>query len=258
MLEWIGGWTAVQSVHLKCGEVVYSLQDLDILRRHAPHYEFLLTRGDKVFHRSDIYGSGPPVGEVSPEVKRLSLAHLLPPILDFGCGAGALVRELRENGLEAVGLEIDRDIIRNYALQEVSEHLLYYDGNLPLPFPSKSFESVAAIEVIEHIHDYESVLSEIFRVTARRVLITVPDMTSIPLLHKHGVVPWHLLEATHVNFFTPGNLINVLSRHSDRDKIRLFRIGNQWINGSFVPGSVAALVSLGESDIDPLNSCAAS
>jgi SAM-dependent methyltransferase len=251
MLEWIGGWTTVKSINLKCGEGVFRLQDLETLTKNSPHYHFLLKSGKKVFHRTDIYGSGPPVGDVSPEVKTLSLAHLLPPILDFGCGAGALVKNLRENGLEAVGLEIDRDVIRQHALREVAEHLIYYHGELPLPFPSKSFQSVTAIEVLEHINDYESVLSEIFRLAARRVLLTVPDMTAIPVLHKHGVVPWHLLESTHVNFFTPESLRHILVGHTGRDSIRLFRIGNRWVNGTFVPGSIAALVSLANSESDP-------
>lgn len=34
------------------------------------------------------------------------------------------------------------------------------------------------------------------------MLITVPDASAIPTLHQHAVVPWHLLEGSHVNFFS--------------------------------------------------------
>jgi hypothetical protein len=42
-------------------------------------------------------------------------------------------------------------------------------------------------------------------------------------------VPWHLLEATHVNFFTPGSLEKVLKRVFSR--VKIWEI-NEW----FKPG----------------------
>jgi hypothetical protein len=44
------------------------------------------------------------------------------------------------------------------------------------------------------------------RLASEALLITVPDMSAIPRGFPHGVVPWHLLEATHINFFTQHSL----------------------------------------------------
>ena len=66
-----------------------------------------------VLGRADIYASGLPTRAVSAEV--LSLARRLPgPVLDFGCGAGALVAALRREGIDAYGLEIDDARIREH------------------------------------------------------------------------------------------------------------------------------------------------
>ena len=177
----------------------------------APAYENLFGTSE-VLHREHIYGYGPPSPLVNEEVA--SLARELPgPVLDFGCGAGALVKYLLEQGLEAHGLEVDSQMIREAILPEVKTHITLYDGTLPLPWPSSRFRSVIATEVIEHVNNYEEVLQEIARITSESCLITVPDMSSIPICYPHTVVPWHLLESTHVNFFTQQSLERTLLKH---------------------------------------------
>src|SRR5262245_12588433 len=87
----------------------------------------------RVLHRDDIYSSGPPIPDVSIEVLELT-RHLPGPVLDFGCGAGALVRALRREGVEAYGLELDDERIRHHLLDEVRPWVTLYDGRLPAPF----------------------------------------------------------------------------------------------------------------------------
>jgi ubiquinone/menaquinone biosynthesis C-methylase UbiE len=93
--------------------------------------------------------------------------------------------------------------------------------------------------VLEHIPDYERAVSEIARVTRKGALITVPDVSAIPALHKHGVIPWHLLEATHVNFFTQESLAALLGRSFGR--LEFYRICPVEVNGTTFWVSVAAL-----------------
>jgi ubiquinone/menaquinone biosynthesis C-methylase UbiE len=92
-----------------------------------------------------------------------------------------------------------------------------------------SFEVCAMLEVLEHIDDYERVLAEVRRVTASKFLITVPNIAVLPVMSESQVVPWHMLEGTHVNFFTPGSLEKVLKRFFAR--VKVWEI-NQW----FKPG----------------------
>jgi SAM-dependent methyltransferase len=88
-------------------------------------------------------------------------------ILDFGCGAGLAVRELRSWGFDAYGFDvqekkepdtdpsdlIDKGIIR-----------VCTDETAPLPFPEGMFDVVLSYQVFEHVHDYSHSISELARI----------------------------------------------------------------------------------------------
>jgi SAM-dependent methyltransferase len=191
----------------------------------------------RVLTRDDIYSHGSP--STAPSAEVLSLASALPgPILDFGCGAGSLVRDLRLNGLDAHGIELRTGEIASALSQDVTPHVTLYDGDLPLPFPDKLFASSTLIDVMEHLEDFDSVLQEIRRLTREQVLITVPDMSAVPLCAPHGVVPWHLLEGTHRQFFTQSSLSVTVRRHFSNFQIYRFHPLN--VNGSRPYVSLAA------------------
>jgi SAM-dependent methyltransferase len=179
-----------------------------------PAFHHLLTQR-QVLGRDQIYGFGPPARHVHGEV--LTLAKATPgTVLDFGCGAGALVAALRGLGREAHGIELDRPPIREAMLPAAMPHVRLYDGGFPMPFPDKHFDTVVCSEVLEHITDYRAALADIARVCRRRVLLTVPDMAAIPIGSQHGLIPWHLLESTHYNFFTQESLALCLEPHFPR------------------------------------------
>jgi hypothetical protein len=210
-----------------------------LLNSERPDFVNLLD-GDKVLHRQDIYGEGPPSDKVHPEILKFALL-LQPHILDFGCGNGALIREYRKAGLEASGIEINRSQIKDSIRSDVAAFIRLYDGTFPIPFADGQFESVIATEVIEHVPDYKTALSEIARVCRTTFAVTVPDMTCIPIGHGKGIVPWHLLEATHVNFFNHRSLAKALEPHFRA--MRFFRIAPGELDGSFMPGSLAAIAT---------------
>jgi SAM-dependent methyltransferase len=199
-----------------------------------------LLDGDRVLHRNDIYGEGPPSESVHPEI--VKLAQLLkPPILDFGCGSGVLLRALRAAGVEVLGIEIARPAIRESIRSDVAPFITLYDGAFPLPYGSGQFESVIATEVIEHVPDYWTALAEIARICRTSFAITVPDMSCIPIGRGRGFVPWHLLEGTHVNFFSHHSLGRALAPHFR--SVRFFQIARGELEGRFMPGSLAAIAS---------------
>ena len=82
-----------------------------------------------------------------------------------------------------------------------------------LPCADGEWDCAICIEVLEHVKDPEVFLSEIARMTRGRVLFSVPNMEVLPYLHGWGVVPWHLLEGDHKNFFTRASLRNLLTRY---------------------------------------------
>ena len=193
-----------------------------------PHYAALLNSQD-VLHREHIYGFGPPNLAFSPEV--LPLTRLLRGrVLDFGCGSGAMVLYLRSKGLDARGLEMDTDMIRGSIHAPIHSYISLYDGKFPSPYPDKSFDCVYSSEVLEHIPNAEAAVVEMARLTNSRLVLTTPDISAIPIGFRASLVPWHLLESTHVNFFTQASLRRLLEPYFSR--IEFGRISPGRINDS--------------------------
>jgi len=207
----------------------------------APAYEGLLS-GDTVLGRQQIYGEGMPSPVVSEVV--MALVEPLPtPILDFGCGMGALLGALRSRDREAYqdiyGIEIDRPAIRQQLRSDVADYVTLYDGSFPLPYDDGQFAAVVSIEVIEHIPNYRRVLEELARVSREQAVFTVPNSDAIPLCFPQQVVPWHLLEATHVNFFNPSSFQKLLLDYFS--EVELLQIHPVSVNGTQFYTSVAAI-----------------
>ncbi|MEW5755877.1 MAG: class I SAM-dependent methyltransferase [Pseudomonadota bacterium] len=86
-------------------------------------------------------------------------------ILDFGCGNGDLVRELKESGFDTYGCDIDfekykdvNELLSAGIVRKISE--LDYR----IPFPDHYFDFVFSDQVLEHVQNYQTALSEISRV----------------------------------------------------------------------------------------------
>lgn len=99
-------------------------------------------------------------------------------ILDVGCGAGGLMKELRLFG-EVYGIDIaDRvvEFCKNKGILNVSA------GSITaIPYPDNSFDVVFALDVIEHIQDDEMAMCEIYRVLrlGGSAIISVPAFQSL-------------------------------------------------------------------------------
>jgi len=71
-------------------------------------------------------------------------------VVDVGCAKGEVVRELRNLGIDALGVEVSEYAIRN----SVTAHILMSDLSSRLPFlPSKRVNCVCSWEVFEHIEE---------------------------------------------------------------------------------------------------------
>jgi 2-polyprenyl-3-methyl-5-hydroxy-6-metoxy-1,4-benzoquinol methylase len=174
----------------------------------------------RVLHRDNIYGSGPPVPEPGAETLQL-IRDYLPPggsVVDVGCGAGAYGPPLMSQGHEWLGLETNAhcfDLLeqRRLPYRRVDEE------SGALPCDSSEFESAICIEVLEHIERADTFLGEIARAVRTRALFSVPNMEVLPYFSAWQVVPWHLLEADHKNFFTRTSLSELLSGHFTRVEV---------------------------------------
>jgi SAM-dependent methyltransferase len=88
-------------------------------------------------------------------------------ILDYGCGAGAIVIHGRKAGLDIVGADIFYDGGKSRKVAQERGLLDKVVFDMPdgrLPFDDDSFDMVCANNVFEHVQDIEQALSEVRRV----------------------------------------------------------------------------------------------
>jgi len=193
------------------GEVSVRLIPAQLLQKH--YGQVLAPTEKSVLHRENIYGSGPPVEEPSAEAVRLVLEYLpgQSRVLDVGCGAGAYGPPLINSGHHWLGLEVNSE-----CCAILDQRRLPYRCSKPhaknLAAENEEFDCAICIEVLEHISEPDSFLAEIARVIRTRALFSVPNIEIIPYLASLQVIPWHLLEADHKNFFTRASLRAVLLR----------------------------------------------
>lgn len=107
-------------------------------------------------------------------------------ILEIGCG------KIKTNG--AIGI----DIKRTCATDVIS------DLDVHLPFKDSVFDSVYAIDVIEHLRDVQNIMEEIHRVSRNgaEIFIRVPHFSST---HAYGdFTHKHFFNSESFNYFTGG------------------------------------------------------
>ena len=174
----------------------------------------------RVLHRENIYGSGPPAETPGAEMLRLVQEYVHPAasVVDVGCGAGAYGPGVIAAGHRWLGLEVNPLCLEMLARRNLP-HRASGSESGRFPCADGEFDQAICIEVLEHIADADTFLSEIARISRTRALFSVPNMEVIPYFSPWQVVPWHLLEADHKNFFTRASLRSLLSRHFSRVEV---------------------------------------
>jgi SAM-dependent methyltransferase len=94
--------------------------------------------------------------------------------LDVGCGVGQVVQRLMDAGCEAHGVEVSEPSIKK--ARRVSDRCQAYDGRT-LPYDDASFDSVGALNVLEHVEEPEAFLAELVRVVkpGGKVAVSSPN-----------------------------------------------------------------------------------
>jgi SAM-dependent methyltransferase len=133
--------------------------------------------------------------EYCAEWVRESAAGARVVVLDYGCGAGEIVRELAERDIESFGCDVfyeGGDYSPEVPKEWLDTRILRIEGGR-IPFPSEHFDFIVDNQVMEHVDDYDAVLSEMSRVLkpGGKVLSLFPDEAvwreghcGIPFLHR--------------------------------------------------------------------------
>ncbi|MDA8066132.1 MAG: class I SAM-dependent methyltransferase [Thermaerobacter sp.] len=86
--------------------------------------------------------------------------------LDAGCGPGRYTRHLARLGLDAVGVDRDRDFL-TLAGEAAANHLSFRQADCArLPFPDGSFDLAVTLFCLEFVADPGAVVAELVRVLA--------------------------------------------------------------------------------------------
>lgn len=151
------------------------------------------------------YLDADPMEQVDGALVDFVAAYAGHSVLDLGCGLGGYTKALGERGFEVRGVDVAREYVeRARSLGVAADH---YDGER-LPYADGSFDTVALLEVLEHLDDPAALLREARRVARRGVLVSVPNTTQ-----DFGKVPVefsHMLDVDHRQWFTVGSLEELL------------------------------------------------
>ncbi len=107
-------------------------------------------------------------------------------VLDLGCGNGISARLLNQAGFDVVGTDISPLFLQDARAWENPKLRYRVCDVMELPFESESFNVICSNELIEHLPDVETALTEMVRVVCKggRIVLSGPNLCSplIPFL----------------------------------------------------------------------------
>ena len=132
-------------------------------------------------------------------------------ILDFGCGNGWLLDNLKSAGWEAYGLDFDPKAIEFCNSKGLKAAL----GDIGSQnYPENYFDAITINHVIEHVHEVDQLIKDAFKVLKKggKLIIATPNTDN--WLHKVYKKFWFQLDPPrHLHIFNIDNLEVVVRRN---------------------------------------------
>ena len=143
---------------------------------------------------------------------------LTPPgtALDVGCGDGLLLQMLREKNIRVVGVDISDVAVTLCREKGFDVEKCDFTAE-PLPYRDNSFDTVVALDVLEHVYSPEVLLAEMNRVAKSAIVISVPNFASLParIQVARGQVPENNTpNKGHLYWFTWSVLTDLLQKEN--------------------------------------------
>lgn len=127
-------------------------------------------------------------------------------ILDAGCAGGGYVEYLAREDRVVVGVDRHQELLPADAERRRGR---YVQADITaLPFRDKSFDCAYCFDVLEHVDDRAALL-ELARVTAGRIIITVPREDAE--IYGFGLTFSHYQDKTHLRNYTEESLRRLVS-----------------------------------------------
>ena len=142
--------------------------------------------GDEIYREGayrnvNLNGSGPRDYEVVTDAVRRSSTYRQyvagRDIVDFGCGDGAFLHQVKEDVRSCCGIELQSDYVRELNKAGIRCYTSLAES------PSGAFDAALSFHVVEHLPDPLSTLTEVFRVLRPGgvLLVEVPHANDLLL-----------------------------------------------------------------------------
>lgn len=134
-------------------------------------------------------------------------------ILELGCGMGHFLGKCKREGWQVIGIEPSKAVAE---FAKTTHNMDVITGYYEKMFIADTFDSIVAIEVLEHTVKPMDFLHRIFNNLKHTgmLYLTVPNFSTKRLTNDHTKKQWHEWEAMvpygHLHFFKPGLLTQVL------------------------------------------------
>lgn len=160
-------------------------------------------------------------GDLIPErVSHLKNYLIGEIILDIGCGGGAYTHFLSAQGLRVTGVDLHREFLQ--VASDFNRNGDFVEADiLNLPFEDNYFDSSFCFDVLEHVDDLKA-LSEIARVTSKRIILSVPSRDDS--LQKFGLMLTTYQDPTHLRYYSE-DLLKELCLTINPSRISIFPEG---------------------------------
>ncbi len=101
----------------------------------------------------------------NPWVEKILTEKKSSHILDLGCGGGFLSNYLGQKHFNVTGIDISSSSLEIAKKYDTSQKVNYILGDIhSLPFEDQSFDAICAMDILEHIEDYPTLLKECSRI----------------------------------------------------------------------------------------------
>lgn len=175
-------------------------------------------------------------------------------LLEVGFKEGLFLQVCRQEGIDAVGLEVQPDYYKSLHRCQPDFELILYDGNA-IPLPDASFDIIVSYQVLEHVGSLETTLAECVRLLKPGGIMyhVLPNYRSFYEGH-YKVFWWPFLNQTTgrwylkllrkytpyyetLNIVKPGNLRHIMSAHYD--EVEVLSLGKAEFKKRFTPEQIA-------------------
>ncbi|MBW3015174.1 class I SAM-dependent methyltransferase [Candidatus Woesearchaeota archaeon] len=118
-----------------------------------------------------------------PEVKRVEIikkmlkAQSKDNILEIGCGAGHIIKNIRRGQITGIDLSESALRVAKNRLRGMNNVRLLKANAEDLAFLNEKFDKIICTEVLEHVENPSKVISEILKVSHRKtsIILTIPN-----------------------------------------------------------------------------------